>query len=94
MGHTLHRNEQKQVGAGPSPQECVGTHDHAYVDKNTSVVVPTVGKKDTGTVPTIGKKDTSTVSTYTITGGKIDRRTAYPRIPTKRKSYACDLKGK
>jgi hypothetical protein len=88
------KNEQKEVGASPSPQGCVGTYERAYVGKKTSAVVPTVGKKDTGAVPTKGKKDTSTVSKDTVIGGARGGRTTYLRIPTKRKSYACALIGK
>jgi hypothetical protein len=49
------KHEQKQVGAGPSPQECVGTYVRAYLGKKTLVIVPTVGKKDTGAVSMVGK---------------------------------------
>jgi CobQ-like glutamine amidotransferase family enzyme len=59
------KSEQTQVSAGPSPQECVGTHaDRAYVDKTTNVVVPSVVIKYTRTV----SKDTAI-------GGTRGRRT-------------------
>jgi hypothetical protein len=46
------KSEQKQDGAGPIPQECVGTHkDRTYVRKEVKVVVLTV-KKDKVDVPT------------------------------------------
>jgi hypothetical protein len=68
------KNEQEQVGTGPSPQEYVGIRVRAYVGKKKIVVVPTA-------VPMVGKGDPSTVSKDTVIGVKIGRRAAYPRIP-------------
>jgi hypothetical protein len=62
------KSEQKQDGASPSPQECVGTHeDCSYVGKDVKAVVPTVMKNEAG-VPTVVDKGTRTVSLCTTVG--------------------------
>jgi hypothetical protein len=56
--------------------------------------VPNVGKKDTVAVLMVGKSTTSTLSKDTVIGVTGGRRAAYPRLPPKRKSYVCALRGK
>jgi hypothetical protein len=49
-------------------EDYVGTHVRAYVGNENIVVVPTVGKKDTGAMSMAGKGVPSTVSKDTVIG--------------------------
>jgi hypothetical protein len=87
------KNEQKQDGASPSPQEYVGTlKDRSYAEKGAYVATPTI-KKSNEIVPTVVGTYTMTVSLYTTVGCTGGRRATDLCAPIIARSYACILKG-
>jgi hypothetical protein len=87
------KNEQKQNGASPSPQECVGTHeDCSYMGREANVATPAM-MKSKEIEPTVVGKDTMPVSLCTTVGCAGGRRAADLYALVKAGSYACVLKG-